>query len=116
MNNEETINNKENDLQTFNKRFEIYTEEEKVKIKKIEEERLSKMEENKVEKEIYQLNIYEILVGIKDTWFNIMDDIIGGRINIEMITKEDRMFYIGITLIMIVIMIYIYEEIFIKRD
>lgn len=55
----------------------------------------------------YQLSFYETMVKIKDTWFGILDDLLHQQFYIETFTKENRLFYIGLTLVLVVILIYL---------
>jgi hypothetical protein len=97
------------DLAAFNKGFDKYAEQEKERIKKLEEERLKLLNAAPKEKEIYELSIYEILVGVKNSWFGVLDDLLEQRFSWTIITKNNRMFFIGLTFIIITILLYIYS-------
>lgn len=62
-----------------------------------------------MDKNIYELNSFEIIIGIKNTWFGLLDDILDKKFDLDIITKSNRMFFIGITLIVVVFLLYIIE-------
>lgn len=61
------------------------------------------------EKPIHEQSIIDIFIGIKNTWFHILDDVLSGDITWDMFTKENRLFYIGLTIIIVAILLYIYN-------
>lgn len=93
----------------FNKKFDAYADQEKKRIKKMENDRINLLSAEPKEKEIYQLNIYEILVGIKNSWFGILDDLLEQRFSWSILTKNNRMFFIGVTFIIITVLLYIFS-------
>ncbi len=97
------------DLASFNRGFDKYAEQERERIKKLEIERIKLLNVGPKEKEIYQLNIYEILVGVKNSWFGVLDDLLEQRFSWTILTKNNRMFFIGLTFIIITILLYIYS-------
>jgi hypothetical protein len=56
----------------------------------------------------YNKNIYQLLIGIKDTLFGIIDDILLFNYK-NILIRENRLFYIGLTILIIVICIYIFD-------
>ena len=99
------------DLRQFNKEFIKKKEETKLDNRIKSQRKLDYLAEqaNKEEKAIYDQSVWEILVGIKDTWFNILDDVLAGKIGIELFTKDNRLFYIGLTIIIITLILYLYN-------
>ena len=67
------------------------------------------MEKPEIKKKIYQLSVGEILIGIKDTWFEIIDDLLQQRFSLSIFTKGNRLFFIGLTIAIIVLIVYLYE-------
>ena len=65
--------------------------------------------ETETETPLYQKSIMELFIGLKNTWFDILDDILAGDFSINMITKNNRLFYIGLTIIIVAILLYIYN-------
>jgi hypothetical protein len=98
------------DIQKFNLDFDIDKDLQTQKSKAISDMRLSALNNQKPpEKKIYELSVGEILIGIKDTWFDILDDILQRQISFDIITKNNRLFYIGLTIVIIALIIYLYE-------
>lgn len=94
----------------FNKNFEKEKELNKRLIKQKEQNRikeLNKKTQNKP-KSIYELSILDILINIKDAWFELIDDLLQGNYKISDITKNNKLFYIGLTIIGIVLLIFFY--------
>lgn len=60
-------------------------------------------------KPFYQLNLLEIVLELKNTMFSILDDILGGNMTLDIILKENRLFYVGLTILIIAIILYIYD-------
>ena len=65
--------------------------------------------ETEVEKPLYQKSIMELFIGLKNTWFDILDDVLAGDFSTNMITKNNRLFYIGLTVIIVALLLYIYN-------
>ena len=64
----------------------------------------------------YQLNLVEILIGLKNTWFGILDDILEGNIKLNILSKKNRLFYVGLTILIIAIILYIYDYMIKNND
>lgn len=50
----------------------------------------------------------ELLTNFKDTLFNIMDDLLQYKFTVDTFTKDNRLLYLGILLIIISIIIFIF--------
>lgn len=96
------------DAEKFNKEFDAQKNIDKERIKKLEDERLHSLNMMEPKKKLYQMTIFEIIVGIKNAWFDLLDDILEQRWGLELLTKNDRLFYIGITIFIISIIMYLY--------
>jgi len=99
---------KNNDKQ-FNKEFESYIESSKRKTSETAQEKLDIL--SKSEKKVHELSFGDILIGLKNTWFGIFDDITNKNISFDLITQQNRMFYIGITIILTLLLVFVYNEI-----
>jgi len=99
------------DIAKFNKEFIKKAEKTKLKSEVKSKEKLKKLTEsaNYESKSIYQLSVMEILINIKNTWFHIFDDILAKNISIKTIMGNDRPFYVGITIVIIATILYIYN-------
>lgn len=104
-----SLNRGDFDVIEFNKRFEQEKELTKTRIKELEQERLNKLNVETKEKKITELTVVEILIGIKDAWFDLIDDLLQQRFSINTFTKNNRLFYIGATIAIIAIILYLYE-------
>lgn len=104
------MTSKKFNLQNFNKEFIFKRDKQEAKYKIEEENILNELNEetNIHTKSLYNLSILEIALGIKNTWFDILDDILFTK-NIKLIffTKNNRLFFIGISIIFMSIILYI---------
>lgn len=57
----------------------------------------------------YKLNLLEMTIELKNTWFGILDDLLTGNITLDIILKDNRLFYVGFTILIIAIILYIYD-------
>lgn len=103
------LNRGDYDEVDFNKRFEQAKELASSRVKENERLRLENLNSEITQKNITQLSVIEILIGIKDTWFELIDDLLQRKFNSNTFTKENRLFYIGVTIIVIVIFIYLFS-------
>lgn len=99
------------DLQKFNKAFEQNKVQTSQINSSLESQRLAKLNSLAPPLKPYQLSFSELLVGIKDSWFELIDELLQSQFYIETFTKKNRMFYIGLTIVIIVIIIYLYDVI-----
>lgn len=97
------------DISKFNREFETSKESNKLIVKLKENERLDRINKKDNELKPYQLPVSDILINIKDTWFNILDDLLQGKIMISILTDNNRLFYIGLTIIIVIIILYLYD-------
>lgn len=81
-------------LAEFNKQFEKKTEARFEKEKEIEYRRLKELNNDKEEKE-YKMTPSIIIIGIKDTVFFIINQIIKRNFNVSLLLEERRLFFLG---------------------
>lgn len=74
-------------------------------------EKLNELSQQKQHISLYDQNIYQILVNTKDTWFNLLDDLLDHQYNPSTFYKDNRLFYIGITIMFFSIILYLYAVI-----
>jgi hypothetical protein len=103
--------NKITDLAKFNKNFDNYLEQQR-KISQLHDQEVLNKFTEKENVQPQQLSISSMLVNMKDSLFNIADDIINLRINAQTFTKENRLFYLGLFLMLTVFLFYIMDMIF----
>jgi hypothetical protein len=102
INMEDTINSI-NTINTLDSNNNIYSESEQVnQIIKPSNIRI-------LEKPFYKMNILEILIEMKNTWFQILDELLAGDFSIGVLTKNNRMFYVGLTILIFAIILFIYD-------
>lgn len=99
------------DTDKFNREFIYKRDKAKLQTEIKSKEKLDKLnkEANEELRPLYSLSLSEIFIGIKDTWFDILDDLLALNINSNLITKNNRLFYIGITIIIIAVLFYLYN-------
>lgn len=98
-------------LDKFNKAFDLTSSTDYARQKLIDAERLNRLQANIVPPPvipIYELPISDILVNIKNTWFELLDDLLNQRFQLDTLTKNNRMFYIGITIFVTVALLYLF--------
>jgi hypothetical protein len=61
------------------------------------------------EKPFYKMNVLEILIEMKNTWFQILDELIAGNFSMSILIKNNRMFYVGLTILIFAIILFIYD-------
>lgn len=99
------------DLDKFNREF-VFKKELAVVENRIEsQEKLNRLTEaaNLKDKSLFNLSVAELIIGIKDTWFGILDDLLAKKLEIQTLKKNNRLFFIGLTIVIIVTIIYIYN-------
>lgn len=104
------------DINKFNAAFEQNIEATTQTNRDLESARLSKLNLQKPEVKPYELSFSQMLIGIKDTWFGLTDDLLQKQYYTETFTKQNRLFFIGLTIILIIIIIYLYDIIFASYD
>ena len=97
------------DAQAFNKGFEDQKQKNKELTAQLMEDKLDELNQTPKQKKLYELSMLEIIVKIKDSWFDLLDDIIGNTLGIDSLTKDYRLFYLGITIFFFACVFYIYN-------
>ncbi len=105
----------EEEGEKFNKKFDKAKDEAKRKSLAAAQKRLGEMNKPVEVVPIYKQSISEILVGIKDTWFGLFSDLASFELD-DILTKNHRIFYIGLTFIIIGVLLYLYEEFYSKIE
>lgn len=101
--------NKRFDLGKFNKVFDVNREITKQNQRVKELQKLRELSSVDTTKSLYDLNLTEILINTKNTWFGLLDDLLDQRFNTETFTKDNRLFYVGLTIFFIAIVLYLYS-------
>ena len=101
-------------LANFNANFEKEIKETKARNKELDDERLLNLNRIKYSKPLYEYTIGETIIGIKNAWFNLVDDLLTSNITSNILTKEYRLYFIGLTFIIIGLIMYLYD--FFSKD
>jgi hypothetical protein len=105
---EYTTNNKF-DVVKFNTGFDTYKDKQKNINNILEKQRLDKLNNQyNYKKNLLDNSLIDILIGIKDSWFYLLDDLLQQKFSFDIFFKESRGFYIGITLFFIAIFMYLF--------
>lgn len=92
------------DLYDFNKNFDAYIQQqqkERLLNEKLKLTDLSTIDSIKIKP--YQLPLDKMLINVKDTWFEMYDDVAKGENPLNNF-GEDKFFYVGVTLIVVSLM------------
>jgi hypothetical protein len=105
------INDERNEIDKFNRNFDQYKERRKEQMKLKMEAKLAELNKKEDDVPVYNKPLGEIIVNIKDTIFKIFDDILSfNMINSrDLIMKDNRLFYIGLLLLFIAVIMCLYE-------
>jgi len=94
----------------FNQDFEKQIKKKKLLLRNKETKKLEKYKKRKKIKNIHDLTIGEILINTKNTYFGIFKDLFEFRFDkgfFHIFVKEDRMFYIGVSLLLISFLMFV---------
>lgn len=103
--------NKRFDLKKFNKVFDINRDLTKQNQKLRDIEYLNKLSSVETKTSLYDLNISQIIINTKNSWFNLLDEMLDRNVkdyDLNMISKDNRLFYVGLTIIVICVILYVY--------
>jgi hypothetical protein len=102
------------DLGKFNSAFEKQIMETKLLNKEKDKKRLDMLNKESQEKiSLYDMSIVDFLIGIKDTWFDILDNLLQLNLSWDVITKDNRLFFIGLTFLIIALFLYLHNNFFV---
>jgi hypothetical protein len=96
------------DLAQFNKTFERNKEIAKENQRIDDLNKLNALSRQTVQVGLYDLPLAQIIINIKNTWFNLLDDLLDQKFELQTFTKENRLFYIGITILFFAIIMYLF--------
>lgn len=87
------------DINKFNAQFDEYLAKEHNKRLVTDQKYLESKTVTKRDKLLHELTFFELVVGMKNNFFDLLDDITSGNINNETWTKNNRLFYIGLLIV-----------------
>lgn len=97
------------DIDHYSRDISQYSEIRKNDIKILIDRKLEDLNKQKPVELVYDLSIGQIIINLKDSLFNILDDVINLRLNSNTLTKENRLFYLGIFLIVLACIMFSYS-------
>jgi hypothetical protein len=109
-------NDKNFDLAKFNKTFEEQSIALREKKNQEEMEKLRLMNTEEYYKKISEKTLSEIMKEWKDALLGVINDAIRLNINRDTLLTENRLFYVGITVLFIVVTLYIFSTFFWKSN
>lgn len=92
-------NNATFDITDFNKKFDDYLDQERAKRVLTEQKFLEAKDFEVKEKKLHEYTFIELVINMKNAIFDILDDIASLNITIETFTKDNRLFYTGLLMI-----------------
>lgn len=104
----DTPGTKKFDLGQFNIIFERNKEVAKESQRINDLNKLNALSQTETKVSLYNLTLFQIIVNTKDTWFNLLDDLLDQRFELATFTKDNRLFYIGVTIVFFALIIYLY--------
>jgi hypothetical protein len=71
---------------------------------------------NNNDKKLYDLPVDQILIRTKDVILEVLDELLENKFTIESLNKGNRMFFIGVSIILTTILLYFFYELVSKDD
>ncbi len=111
------LTNNKFDLSKFNTAFEKQIIETKLLNDKKDKEKLDMLNNQpSEEKKLYDMSIADYIIGIKDTWFIVIDNCLKLNFDFNYLEKENRIFFIGLTFVLIALFMYIWYNFFEEKN
>ena len=104
------------DIVQFNKQFEDVQKKFAEVAKEKEDQRLKLLYKEDKPKTIDQLTVAEILINMKDSIFGTLDDLLRYRFTTTTFTIKNRLFYLGLFILLSVITIYILKNVLEEKE
>ena len=106
---------KEFNVLKFNEDYEKMKKQKILDRKMKERNKLKKLNKTLVDKKLHDMSILEILIEFKNNIFGILDDLINFNFNdfnsfLNIFSKNNRLFFIGLMIIFITGIIYIFSQ------
>ena len=96
------------DIDKFNRDFDQYKENRKTEMEVRLQKRLNELNNPPPPTPAYDLSIGQLAINTKDSIFGIIDDLINFKISKDILLKGNRLFYLGLLLIIFAAMAYMY--------
>lgn len=103
------------DVAAFNKDFELSAKAKKEARQKIEDEQLQLLNQDIKEKTIMNMSINELLIDWKVSFDGILNDIQQRNISRSTLTSGNRLFHLGMTILLGVLFFYLMYNVISRR-
>ena len=97
------------DIDKFNRNFDQYKDKRKEEMIEKINQKLSELNKPPEITPPYSLSIGQIFINIKDTLFNIIDDLLNFKLSFNSLLKENGLFYLGLFFLIIAGILYFYS-------
>jgi hypothetical protein len=108
----ETDNNKKFNIKLFNENYDKYKEKRRKLTAELEQSKLDKINKGPDKKQLHELTAPEIVTGIKDSLFAVLDDILQLKVTRDTFLIQNRMFFLGLFIIIVIILSYVLNSLF----
>ncbi|QKF93786.1 hypothetical protein QKU48_gp0328 [Fadolivirus algeromassiliense] len=102
------LDNGKFDIDKFNRDFDQYKVKRKNEMNEKIQQKLDELNKPPEEIPAYNLSVGQIMINIKDTLFGIIDDLLRFDFTWNVVLKKNRLFYLGLAVIIIASIIYLY--------
>ena len=109
-------NNPTFDINKFNDDFDSYLARQKAERLLREEKFLEQKRIETRDKLLHEMTFLELLINMKNELFDILDDIISLNISLETLTVRNRLFYIGLILMIFAVTLVCINIIFYTKS
>jgi hypothetical protein len=100
------------ELSTFNKDFTDHLKKQRESEKQLDEERLKTLNQEIYNKRFTEMSMQELMSEWKDSIIGLMNDLLHGRFDVSILFSENRLFFIGCTIVISVIIFYLLSLLF----
>jgi hypothetical protein len=97
------------DIDKFNRYYEQYRERRRADMQKKMLTKLEALNAPAPEIPVYKQSVPKIILDIKDSLFNLLDDLLQGKFEFDTFFKNNRLFYLGIALVFVGLFVYVYS-------
>ena len=115
-NSEEKLQGEQFNIRQFNKNYQMeqnaFEEESALESEEMLVQLNSDANKVYVKKSLADSSIFEIFKGIINSWFYLLDDLMRQKYSTEIFTKDNRLFYFGITFVIIAMILFLHYYLF----
>lgn len=104
------------DITSFNQEFLEYSKKRKEEEQQRELEKLKQLNQEVYRKKISEMTLNEIIMEWKQTWITFLNNLIHFETNREILFEGNTLFFIGMTIIMVILFFIIFYLILRQRS